>query len=302
MLANKVAFRLYRIIQLFQKEPFRYSLKEVQKDLHRHGIETSRQKIGRDFKALAKDFFIEIEYDRKNDHYEMVREGSELSDFLNYIELIRVTDFLSSSLPTDPKTLSSIQFDLPDLRGAEWIQILVKAIRSKQLVSFRHQSFYHPKANHFNSIEPLLLKEFQNRWYLVAYVPKYENVRTFGLDRIHDLRHENQSFQDRNIDAKDLFKNTIGLTYSVSEPRLVKIALTEKQWKYLKAQPLHPSQMQLKESHFGSHPNTAAYMLRTNFELNQELLKLGSAVIVIEPIDLAHAIKAELLKAYENYF
>lgn len=77
MLANKVTFRLYRIVQLFHKYPYRYSLKEIQKELRGFEIETNRQKLGRDFKTLAKDFFIEIEYDRKNDHYEMVREGSD---------------------------------------------------------------------------------------------------------------------------------------------------------------------------------------------------------------------------------
>ena len=43
-------------------------------------------------------------------------------------------------------------------------------------------------------VSPVLLKEFNGRWYILAVKPETGELRCFGLDRITDLVPISQSF------------------------------------------------------------------------------------------------------------
>ena len=148
-------------------------------------------------------------------------------------------------------------------------------------------------------MEPYLLKEYQSRWYIVGFVKGMNNTRTFGIDRISDLVLTDQVFKPTDsLDAQQLFKDTIGLTYSVGSVQQVVLSFTPLQGRYVKALPLHDSQIVLKD-------DDTECLIRLdvipNFELTQKILMLGPAVKVISPDWLIDEVKNALTSTLNQY-
>jgi len=92
-------------------------------------------------------------------------------------------------------------------------------------------------------MEPHLLKEYQNRWYLIARIKGAENFITFGVDRITDLKiNENKFTRDEDIQVHELFSEIIGLVYSGADVEEVLMEVDEKEIKYFESLPWRESQ------------------------------------------------------------
>jgi predicted DNA-binding transcriptional regulator YafY len=86
----------------------------------------------------------------------------------------------------------------------------------------------------------------------------------------------------------------IGVDATPGRAERIVLRFTPLQGKYVKALPLHPSQLVLQDD---QHAVVVALHVMPNYELRQELLGLGSTVQVVEPKWLAAEIRAEHLKA-----
>ena len=63
---------------------------------------------------------------------------------------------------------SFIQFEsVPEMKGSEYLQVIIEAIRDKTVLEILHQRFDSDKA-YLHRIHPYLLKEYRNRWYLIG--------------------------------------------------------------------------------------------------------------------------------------
>jgi predicted DNA-binding transcriptional regulator YafY len=71
-------------------------------------------------------------------------------------------------------------------KGIEQLGVLLQAIRNRNVVNFNHLNYNTGNQTAY-SAEPYLLKEFEGRWYLYAFVKEIKEFRTFGLERISDL-------------------------------------------------------------------------------------------------------------------
>jgi len=126
-----------------------------------------------------------------------------------------------------------------------------------------------------------------------------KKLRIFGIDRITDLEVKAETFDPGLIpDPASLFDHTIGLFLSQNTLQTVVLSFTPTQGKYVKSLPLHKSQEILVDN--GQECRIRLYVI-PNYELTQEILRLGDTVKVLEPEWLATEIRQILKKTLKQY-
>lgn len=146
----------------------------------------------------------------------------------------------------DKRTI--VQTDkMPTQRGWNFFDFFFNAAKQNIPTNFVH---YNYQKRTFNSIilHPYLLKEFQNRWYIIGYSENHKEVRTFGLDRIMEPYLIDEKFYlTPDFDAEKHFKNTYGVYPLTQKIEKVIFDTSTILSDYLIAQPIHESQ---KIEHF----------------------------------------------------
>ena len=159
----------------------------------------------RDKLAIADVFGISISYSRKRNVHFIEEEELELSQESIFDQLLLVQAYRE----TQGKT-GIMFFEPRKARGFEHLNGIVHAITNKKVIKFNYQKFWESEKSE-KVVMPYALKEFKNRWYLLAadYKPKNGEffLKTLGLDRISDLDITNTSFKRENINVEDAYKN-----------------------------------------------------------------------------------------------
>ena len=196
-------------------------------------------------------------------------------------------------------TLNYITFESQgNLKGIENLRSLLFAIKKHRNIYFTHENFETGKKKKY-SISPYLLKEYQNRWYIIGKTEGIKEFRTFGIDRIEDIEIKADTFKpDNKTDPVELFDNIVGLTYSLNELEEVVLSFTSLQGKYVKALPLHKSQDIISEN---EKELIVKLTIIPNYEFKQKILMLGDTVKIIKPKWIVDEIKETLKKTIEKY-
>lgn len=82
------------------------------------------------------------------------------------------------------------------------------------VLRIKYQSF---KARQASEIvcHPFILKEFNNRWFLVGKTSAKKPVLTFALDRIIEIDYDTSiPYLDENFNGDTFYKDVIGVTVS----------------------------------------------------------------------------------------
>lgn len=140
-----------------------------------------------------------------------------------------------------------IQFERAnDYKGSEFLEPLFKACSLNQVVKFDYQKFNSSEKSTY-ILEPYLLKEYNNRWYVVGRVENRGALRTFSLDRFLNLQVLEKFFKDKQgFDTKQFFEHSVGITVTDEKPEKVGLRFYERLAPYITSQPLHPSQRIIK--------------------------------------------------------
>ena len=197
----------------------------------------------------------------------------------------KIDDRLRMAPDLDTAELDSVvQFESAmATRGSEHLSPLLQAIKANQVVAITYRKFQAAGADTL-SIHPYLLKEYRNRWYVIAWNPEREDYRTYGLDRVELVEHEDQYFSVRNdFDADLFFKHSFGISKSTEAPQDVRVRCNALEYEYLSAQPVHASQKLLHIE--GDQYELQLHVLIT-YELVHFLLGLGAAIEVLAPESL----------------
>ena len=276
------------------------SFGEIKKHLFNVGFEISDRTIQRDIEQIRFEFGIEIMYDRfKNGYFIDYDSSINIESFFKFLEIVNTAELLTESLSESKDTLNYILFENQgNLQGLEHLKTLLQAIKEKRIISFTHYNFSTEKTKQF-TIEPYLLREYQDRWYIVGIDKKLKSDRIFGIDRISELKITDKIFKpNKNIDAINLFENIIGVRYSDAQAEKVILSFTHTQGKYAKSLPLHKSQRVLIDN---DDELRVELTIIPNYEFMQKILMLGKNVAIIEPKWLVDDFKADLKKMLQNY-
>ncbi|HBG70056.1 MAG: hypothetical protein A2W93_09975 [Bacteroidetes bacterium GWF2_43_63] len=276
------------------------SFEEIRSFLHDSDFEISTRTLQRDIEQIRDEFGIEIVYNRSLGGYCVDHERSpNFESVMRFFEIIGTADVLSASLRDSKEALSYIVFDAQGrLKGIENLKHILQAIHNRQLLSFVHENFGTGKTRKFQ-VAPYLLKEYQNRWYLVGMPHGINEFRTFGIDRMENLQVLPEVFKhDKKRDPLADFENIVGLTYSNSKVETVVISLDPFQGKYLKTLPLHPSQQILIDD---DKELRISLRIKPNFEFKQQLLMMGDRAKLLEPVWLVKDIKKTIDAMAKKY-
>lgn len=288
--------RLSLILNFVQQHPF-CSLQEIMDHLSNRDHFTTERTMQRDLKTIRETCFIEIKYSRTQNGY-FIDKDSEL-DFKEWMQLFEVfsrAKVISEILLKTPGSIEFIDFDAPVLNSqVQLFPDLLKAIIEKRKIEFSYLRFWEEKSENV-TLEPQLLKEYLNRWYVVGTNSEGE-FRSYGLERIEKFEITANTFRPKVKNPKGLFSEVIGL-YSENEREKVVLSYQVFQGKYIKSQPLHPTQKIIVDN---EQELRIELYVRPNYELEEQILKQGERVTVLEPKWLRDNIKNRLLNTIKLY-
>lgn len=192
-----------------------------------------------------------------------------------------------------------IQFEeAPSAKGIEHLEILVEAAHARRSVSFKHRKFTE-KTTTFYKVDPYMLKEYRNRWYLIAWSHNAMAMRTFGLDRMESVELLHDTFtMDPSFNAEDLFRYSIGITTSGGKPENIEFEASETLSKYLITQPIHETQEVILRNE--GKCTFSLHVLITS-ELLITLLGYGHSLKVLKPTRLIDLMKSEIEQMRKIY-
>jgi len=192
-----------------------------------------------------------------------------------------------------------LQFEsLPTIRGNEFLDPILLAIKNRKSIQFSYHK-YKGEEQSVRRINPYLLKEYRNRWYVIGKSEIKNIIVTFGLDRITELITLDTNFSiDSNFNSDLYFKYTFGITTYEALPENLVIKVNKLLSKYLISQPLHHTQEIIDKN---DDSITLSYFLLPSFELKMQLLGFGSDITIIKPKSLREDIKQTAKNILLNY-
>ncbi|MCB6089467.1 WYL domain-containing protein [Flavobacterium psychrophilum] len=279
-------------------ETKKYSRNSLKHKLKEEKLSFSDSAITRILRTISDDFGIFIKI--QNEVYQIIEDESEPNylEKYNNLKSLLFREIIKKNLIENSIISQFISFGNNSMnKGIENIEIILNAILEKKKLKIHYQKFsdYEIKEH---ILEPIFIREFQNRWYVVSQTDEKEKFFAFAFDRIQKLEVLKKTFTTKNNNI-NFYKNTIGISYTKNIERIV-LKFDNWQANYIKTLPLHSTQEIIREDENGL---VISINVNINFELEQLIKSYGSSIEVIEPKELRENIKQDLqvtLKFYEN--
>ncbi|MFN5845947.1 MAG: helix-turn-helix transcriptional regulator [Flavobacteriia bacterium] len=207
--------------------------------------------------------------------------GSRISENFNHA----VEKLLSATMESEQVRESKLQvlqlMTLPVSRGFESFDLLYKACKERIPVSFIHYSYKKRKYKHI-ILHPFLVKEFENRWYVIGYSENHGSIRTFGFDRITAPVLLRKKYIQADLQERHSYLNDVYGVFPIPDAVKEKVVIDVSQLgtHYFLAYPLHESQV-IEKKDFGN--SVITFELIPSVELARYILSQGAHVSIIEP-------------------
>ena len=153
-------------------------------------------------------------------------------------------------------------------------------------------------------VYPYLLKEYRNRWFLIAEksANRVPQVNIFALDRIHSVEFDKKHPFKKCVafDPEHFFDDTIGVTKGIHDKaRRVVIKIDRQQAPYVESKPFHKSQK--VEQRFRNGSIQISLKVVINNELERLILGYGGHAEVIAPPEFRIRIAESIRIAARHY-
>lgn len=183
--------------------------------------------------------------------------------------------------------------------GQEWLDLLYRHCYQQQTLRVTYHPFDFPE-EYTHLFSPYFLKEYNNRWFLIAFNHQRERLETLALDRILAVQPGEEVYHPMpGLDPATHFQDVIGMTITQGGSKAdVLFAATPDQAKYIRTKPLHRSQQVVEET-----ADRVVFQLQVipNFELESQLLSFGELVEVLEPAELREKIADRVRQTGKKY-
>jgi len=277
------------------------NLASIKSRLEEHGFSISIRTLQRDLEQIRFEFDLSVQYDKRHKGYYLESSNMQADVFYRLLELTIQTDVLLDTIAERREALQFLDLESQNTRpvGVRYLHQILSAILQQRYVVISHENFAKKRTKQME-LAPVLLKEYQNRWYVIGQVKGYDDIRSFGLDRIHQLLISEEHFElsASMSDPAAHFNHTIGLSYSVGEPTAIEFSASPMQARYLETLPLHSSQQLIYED--GQKCIFSLFVV-PNYEFFQKIFMMGKQVKIIKPSWLADEIKTELEVSWRQY-
>ncbi|MAM23221.1 helix-turn-helix transcriptional regulator [Croceibacter atlanticus] len=300
----KLLKRLNSIMHLMKSYPNISKQHLLERLYDDYGMEVAERTLERDFTNLKNEFGLDVIYNYDSKGYS-VEDTAQLTTFFKFAELSSLAELYAEGLK-DYETFQKwiIPDDSERFKGIEHLKPILNAITQSLKLKFDKVNYYRKTEKQY-TVTPIRIKEYLNRWYLVAVPDGQDEIRNFGIDRISNLVVTNKPARKSSNFEEQLknYEDIVGLNYNESinkEPEDVIVKTTNKQLKYLRSLPLHKSQVCI-DGQGGSNWGRATYHLKPNYEFMTQLLRMADQVEVVEPQWLRNRMKGFTERMYNLY-
>jgi predicted DNA-binding transcriptional regulator YafY len=266
----------------------------LESELQDYNFNVSKRTFQRDLEDIRSLYNIDIQFDFSRKVYFL-----DLDEQPDVNERILEAFDTFNALNLSDRLSNNIHFEKRRPQGTENLYGLLHAIKNHLQIKFTYQKFWEDELTKRN-VEPYALKEFRNRWYVLANDLKDNQVKSFALDRLTDLVITKRKFQfpiDFNIN--DHYKYCFGIiSPNGHKPQEVILSFDPFQGKYIKSLPLHESQQILIDNEDELRVKLTLFVTHDFF---MELLSYGENLKVIEPESLIKDIKNSLQETLKQY-
>lgn len=289
--------RLALIIKKVRKHPTFQEILDylaLESEIQGYNFRVSKRTFQRDLEDIRSLYGIDIQYDFSRGVYfvEMEEQPDVHGRILEAFDTLNALN-LSDRLSTQ------IHFEKRKPLGTENLYGLLHAITNRLRIEFIHQKFWEDFST-IRTVEPYALKEFKNRWYLVAKDQKDDKIKTFGLDRLSSLTITKTKFtRPETFTIDNYFEHCFGIiTPDKGEPQEVILSFLPQQGKYIKTMPLHESQEILVDDEKEVRVSLKLFL---SYDFLLEILSHGDNVKVISPAIFVEQVTSKLRNALNRY-
>jgi predicted DNA-binding transcriptional regulator YafY len=267
---------------------------ERESELQEYKFTVSNRTFRRDLDDIRSILNINIEYDFSRKVYYINDDGQpEVNNrMLEAFDTFQALN-LSGSFS------NYIHFEKRKPQGTENLLGLLHCIKNRYLIKFDYQKFWDSEATS-RKAEPYALKEFKNRWYILAKDLKDNKIKTFALDRLTRLDPTLKKFSyPSNYNVEEHFRYCFGIiSPNGQKPEEIILLFKPFQGKYLKTLPLHQTQEIILDN---DEELQLKLRLCITHDFLMELLSFGDQVKVLQPEELVNELKRTYLNTLEQY-
>lgn len=288
------------IIKKLRKRPAKFieiaDYLALESEIQEYDFNISMRTFQRDRKDIFSIYNIDIQYDFiRKVYYIDQEEQPELNE-----RILEAFDTFNALHLTD-RLSNYIHFEKRKPQGTEHLYGLLHAIKNQLQIKFVYQKYWEGRLTD-RHVEPFALKEFKNRWDLLAKDLKNEQIKSFALDRLKELEILKKRFESpKNFDVNEHYRHCFGIISQNSDkPADVILSFNPFQGKYIKSLPLHESQVLLTDSDEEVRVRLKLFLTHDFF---MELLSFGNDMRVIAPNSLIDELKStakNILDMYEE--
>jgi predicted DNA-binding transcriptional regulator YafY len=267
---------------------------KLESELQGYNYIISKRTFQRDLNAIRSIFNIDILFDfsRKVYYIEMDHEpevNKRIMEAFDTFNALNISERLSYY----------IHFEKRQSQGTEHLNGILHAIKNQYKISFTYQKYWEDSFS-TRTVEPYALKEFKNRWYVLASDQKDENLKTFALDRISNLEISKKKFQyPQDFNISEYYHDCFGIMGpNEKKPEEIILSLDPVQGKYIKSLPLHRSQEIIVDNEDELRIKLTLYITH---DFYMELLSMGEDVKVIQPVTLIKKLKTTYYNCLSLY-
>jgi predicted DNA-binding transcriptional regulator YafY len=187
-----------------------------------------------------------------------------------------------------------------DLKGKEHIQPIYHAIRNQTPLTIEYQPFGGPKQ--LLKISPYLLKQYNNRWFVLSKSDQHDFLINLGLDRIEGIYpgiHTYEQYPEES--AEEFFEDIVGVTRNDKPLETIEILVRSDLYPYLATKPIHSTQTKIQGE---SDEQWVKLKLKIipNYEFYSVILSHSPRIKIIGPKKVKEDFKKMVKETYLQYF
>ena len=200
----------------------------------------------------------------------------------------------------------------PYLQNSNLLGILFDNISNNVVVELKYHTFSNTEQKRI-VFHPYLLKQYNDRWYIIGAADSDKKILNFALDRIDNVTPRPEvEFKPCEVDIFERFEDIVGITlHHDRDIEHIIFWASDYSKNYIITKPIHESQKLLRSELLNEisakHPNLkngAIFSIDCipNYELIRELCSFGKELIVLAPTTIQNEIFERIKAMYELYF
>ena len=199
----------------------------------------------------------------------------------------------------------------PYLQNSNLLGVLFDNISNQVVIKLGYHTFTDKETREI-IFHPYLLKQYNNRWYLIGAADDDGKILNFALDRIDAVTALPEvKYKPCNEDLADRFEDIIGVTlYEDRDVEHILFWVSNRSKDYVGTKPIHGSQCQYKSEkddefrkQYPSLNEGAFFSIDCipNYELIRELCSFGKELIVLLPSSIQDDIFNHIKSMLDSY-